>query len=206
MIMLIGKTYTRLSDKFLMQDKEYVAELKLGIATDTYDLEGQEIHASSFIPTVDEVHEAIRHFQGEIEQIPPMYSAKKVNGRKLYELARKGKVVERAAVKITTSIEVIHYLYPSLIIRVSCSKGTYIRSLAHDIGMKLTCGAHLVNLQRLRSGTFHLHQCIDGQLLDSPDFDRIACAALLKDIGQTGHRTQDKQDLQDLQDIHDQDN
>jgi tRNA pseudouridine55 synthase len=179
MVMLIGKTYTRLSDQFLMQDKEYLAELKLGEATDTHDLEGQIIQTSDYVPSSEEIHAAIQQFQGEIEQIPPMFSAKKVNGQKLYELARKGKSVVRAAVKITVDIEIIQYLYPSLVIKVNCSKGTYIRSLAHDIGAKLTCGAHLISLKRLRSGAFHLHQCIEGTLLDSVNFNRDACEPLL---------------------------
>lgn len=183
MVMLIGKTYTRLSDKFLTQDKEYLAELKLGLATDTYDLEGQATQQSDVIPSLNQIEEVISHFQGDIEQIPPMYSAKKVNGQKLYELARKGKSIERAPVKVTTSIDIIDYSYPSLVIKVSCSKGTYIRSLAHDIGIELTCGAHLTSLKRLRSGAFHLDQCIEGSLLDSSSFDRAACLPyLLADV------------------------
>lgn len=183
MVMLIGKAYTRLSDKFLMQDKEYLAELKLGVMTDTYDLEGQITQTSDVVPSLAEICAVIEHFQGEIEQIPPMFSAKKINGQKLYELARKGKSVAREAVKIKVAIEIVNYSYPFLEIKVDCSKGTYIRSLAHDIGAQLTCGAHLTALKRLRSGAFCLHQCIDGTLLDSADFNREVCEpSLLKDV------------------------
>jgi tRNA pseudouridine55 synthase len=179
MVMLIGKTYTRLSDQFLMQDKEYIAELKLGIATDTHDLEGKILMTSDAIPSLQEIHSVIQQFQGEIDQIPPMFSAKKVQGRKLCDLARKGQHIERKPVRITVGITVIDYSYPSLIIKVDCSKGTYIRSLAHDIGLILGCGAHLISLKRLRSGLFHLDQCIDGELLNSVDFNRQVCYPFL---------------------------
>jgi tRNA pseudouridine55 synthase len=183
MIMLIGKNYTRLSDKFLMQDKEYLAELKLGIATDTYDLEGLIMNTSEYIPSLEEVVEAIQHFQGEIDQIPPMFSAKKINGRKLYELARKGQVINRPSVKVNVKIEIISYLYPFLVIKVACTKGTYIRSLAEDIGIKLRCYGHLTSLTRLRSGYFHLQDCVDGDKVDCKDFDRAVCYnSLLKNV------------------------
>lgn len=166
MVMLIGREYTRCSDTFLGQDKEYLAELYLGRATDTYDCEGKIVSESALIPSAAEIADAISHFQGEIEQIPPMYSAKKVGGKKLYELARKGKTIERQAVKVTLTVDILDYCYPKLIIKVSCTKGTYIRSIAHDLGERLGCGAHLTALRRLRSGRFTLSECIDSSLLN----------------------------------------
>lgn len=160
MVMLIGRNYTKLSDQFLTCDKEYVAEVCLGSSTDTYDCEGTVTARSPHIPSENEVVEALSHFQGEIEQIPPMYSAKKQQGKKLYELARQGIEVERAPVKVTVEAEVLSYRYPYLELRVKCSKGTYIRSLGHDLGQKLGCGAHLTQLRRTRSGIFTLADCV----------------------------------------------
>jgi tRNA pseudouridine55 synthase len=100
-----------------------------------------------------------------------MYSAKKVNGKKLYELARKGISIERAPVKIELETYLLSYHYPYLELRIRCSKGTYIRSIAQDLGNMLGCGAHLVALQRTRSGSFLLQDCLDGALLDKPECD-----------------------------------
>lgn len=171
MVMLIGKKYTRMSDQLLCQDKEYLAEVKLGVATDTYDCDGTITGCSEIIPTLDEVKAALAQFQGEIEQQPPMFSAKKIGGKKLYELARKGKSVERAAVKVRVQIELINYTYPYIQLRVACSKGTYVRSIAHDLGALLKCGAHLSALERTRSGSFHLSDCLDLESCD--DLNRL---------------------------------
>lgn len=167
MVMLIGRNFTRCSDSFLGQDKEYVAEVHFGIATDTYDCDGKIVSESAFIPSLEQVNEAISKFQGEVEQIPPMYSAKKIGGKKLYELARKGKVVDRVPVKVNIRSELISYNYPKLTLKVSCSKGTYIRSIAHDMGELLKCGAHLTTLRRIRSGKFSIDECMDGSSLNS---------------------------------------
>lgn len=174
MVMLIGRSYTRLSDQFLGQDKEYRATLKLGCTTDTYDCDGQTLTESPYTPTLAELQAALEAFQGEFLQIPPMYSAKKVGGKKLYELARQGKTIERKPSLVRCTITLEAYTYPEVVLHVSCSKGTYIRTLAHDIGLKLTCGAHLTALCRLRSGAFQLKDCIDGKLLDHPECDRTA--------------------------------
>ncbi len=171
MVMLIGKEYTRLSDRFLTSDKEYKATLQLGIATDTYDLEGEILSRSDKIPTLEEIHLALNTFQGEISQIPPMYSAKKVEGKKLYDLARKGITIERQPVQVKVEITLLSYNYPMLEIAVACSKGTYIRSLAHDIGLFLGSYAHLFELSRTRSGFFRLEDCIPQELLKNREFD-----------------------------------
>ncbi len=171
MVMLIGKEYTRKSDTFLSSDKEYLATIQLGISTETYDLEGAIIDRSDKVPTLKEVELALSTFQGEILQTPPMYSAKKVAGKKLCDLARKGIVIERAPVKVRLAIQLIRYEYPFLEIRVQCSKGTYIRSLAHDIGHFLACGAHLFELSRTRSGGFSLSEAIPQALLKAKEYD-----------------------------------
>lgn len=165
MILLIGKPYTKLSSSFLNQDKQYLATLHLGISTDTYDLDGQITAQSPLIPTKSQLEKALLEFQGTIQQIPPMFSAKKVQGKKLYDLARKGITVPRAPITITTKIELISYSYPYIQLKVDCSKGTYIRSLAHDIGTLLGSGAHLSQLNRTKSGSFQLLDCCDGERL-----------------------------------------
>lgn len=176
MIMLIGKPYTRLSDQFLGQDKEYEATLRLGVETDTFDSDGKVIAESDEIPSLSELEKGISQFQGTILQTPPMFSAKKIHGKKLYELARKGIEVERKAVEVKVSTELLSYTYPYARLRISCSKGTYIRSIAHDLGTLLGCYAHLEALTRLRSGPFLLKDCLNGsQLFDLP----LICSRLL---------------------------
>lgn len=170
MVVLIGKPFTRLSPQFLNQDKEYRAKIHLGICTTTYDPEGSTTSTSELIPTLEHVQNTLLEFQGTIAQIPPMFSAKKIEGKKLYELARKGVTIERAAVQVTVHIELLSYQYPYLEIVVRCSKGTYIRSLAHDIGQSLGCGAHLAALERTRSGTFTLEHCCTVEQIFNPEY------------------------------------
>jgi tRNA pseudouridine55 synthase len=171
MILLIGREYTRLSDKLLLQDKEYLATVSLGVTTDTYDCDGKIVARSKKIATLEEIEQVIGKFQGEMEQIPPMYSAKKIQGKKLYEFARKGEMVERTPAKVRMTTEILSYSYPNLKLRVCCSKGTYIRCIAHELGQLLGCGAHLSQLNRIRSGSFHLERCLDGLYLDQLGFD-----------------------------------
>lgn len=160
MIYLVGKEFTQKSNQFIHLDKEYLAEIKLGITTNTYDMEGEIASTSNFIPEKAQLLSVLDTFQGTIDQIPPMFSAKKVNGKKLYEYARKNQEIKRDAQQIHVCIEFESYEYPYLKIKVQCSKGTYIRSLAHDIGQKLTCGATLFSLVRTRIGPYHLKDCI----------------------------------------------
>ncbi len=171
MVMLIGREFTRRSDEFLQSDKEYEGTIHLGIATDTYDLEGAVISRSEKIPSSQEVDLALQSFQGQISQVPPMYSAKKIQGKKLYELARSGITIERAPSQVSLQTKLIRYEYPELTIHVVCSKGTYIRSIAHDIGQMLGTGGHLSSLTRLRSGSFHLRSAISQKELENPPFD-----------------------------------
>lgn len=168
MVLLIGRTYTRMSNQFLNQDKQYRARVHLGVSTETDDPEGLVTATSLLIPTREHIESAILQFQGTTSQLPPMFSAKKVQGKKLYELARKGITIERVAVQVTMHIEILEYVYPYLDIDVHCSKGTYIRSLAHDIGQALGCGAHLTALQRVRSGAFTIEECCEVECLTDP--------------------------------------
>lgn len=168
-VLLVGKNYTRLSNQFLEKDKEYIARLHLGITTDTYDTEGKVTKTSEHIPSHEDIVKVIQHFQGKILQTPPMFSAKKIQGKKLYELARKGISIERKPVEVDVATTIIHYEYPFLDLHVKSSKGTYIRSLAYDIGELLGCGAHLAELQRTRSGEFTLSNSIDGSLINEPN-------------------------------------
>lgn len=165
MILLIGKKYTRLSDQFLNDTKEYEAEITLGYATDSYDAEGTATHHSDHIPTLAEVEKVIESFQGTTLQTPPMFSAKKVQGQKLYDLARKGETIERASTSVTMHITLLSYDYPILKLHVRCSKGTYIRSLAHDLGLKLTAFGTLTALRRTASGGYTLSGSVDGSAL-----------------------------------------
>lgn len=149
---------TKVCDLLTDKDKVYEAVLLLGKETDTQDTSG-EVLVSKDISTLTEeqVREAVLSFVGDYEQIPPMYSALKVNGKKLYELAREGKVVERKArpVKIL-DIEILEMSLPRVRMTVACSKGTYIRTLCHDIGQKLSCGGCMEELKRTKVSCFEI--------------------------------------------------
>lgn len=171
MVLLIGAPYTKKSDHFLNQEKEYCATLCLGVQTDTHDKDGQVIARSAHTPSLQDVEAALLPFQGTFQQVPPMFSAKKIQGKKLYELARKGVTVERSAVWVTAHSTLLSYAYPFVQIHVRCSKGTYIRSIAHEMGLNLGCGAHLCALERVRNGDFTLSDCCDGARLAEKDYD-----------------------------------
>jgi len=156
----IGRA-TKLVDYIMDEFKLYKAELLLGTVTDTYDREGKVIETNEVNVTEEEVVKAIRSFQGEISQIPPMYSALKVNGKKLYDLARKGIEIEREPRSITIyNIEILEINLPKVIFNVKCSKGTYIRSLCYDIGHYLGCGGAMWNLERIATGEFDIKNSV----------------------------------------------
>lgn len=165
MVMLIGKSATTCSNQLICEDKQYLATLTLGATSTTYDCDGAMTPISNRIPSLEEIQQVIATFQGTILQTPPMYSAKKIQGKKLYELARKGIEIERPPQKVHVAITLVEYNYPHLTLDVSCSKGTYIRSLAYDIGNKLQVGSYLEKLIRLRSGQFLLEDCINFNTL-----------------------------------------
>lgn len=167
MVMLIGKEFTRQSASFLNADKSYQATIRLGNATTTFDLEGETTLSSTHIPTDEEIDLALETFQGTLSQIPPMFSAKKVGGKKLCDLARKGIEIRREPVLVEVQMRKVCYRYPFLEIEVVCSKGTYIRSLAHDMGTFLKCYGHLTQLRRVRSGSFSIDSCIPQAFIRS---------------------------------------
>ena len=171
MVMLVGKEYTKLSSKFTFVDKEYITEILLGQTTDTYDTEGKIIHTSPIIPSLEEVEKALLKFQGTTLQVPPMFSAKKLDGKKLCDLARKGISVERQPVSVTMQITLLEYTYPTLRLKVGCSSGTYIRSLAYDLGVVLGCGGTISKLTRTKSGPFTLEECLSIETIEKPSFD-----------------------------------
>ncbi|HXF28436.1 MAG TPA: tRNA pseudouridine(55) synthase TruB [Chlamydiales bacterium] len=170
LVMLVGRAYTKTASQFLHDDKEYQAVLQLGIATDSHDCDGKETARSSVIPTQEDIEKVLTRFQGKVQQTPPMFSAKKINGKRLYELARKGKEVERAPVEVTMTTTLIRYEYPELELHVACSKGTYIRTIAHDVGTILGSYAYVKALRRLRSGKYTIDQCTPLDKLLSLEF------------------------------------
>lgn len=171
MVLFVGRHYTKQASQLLAADKEYIGRLKLGVTTDSYDSEGRITATNDLIPDLAMVEAVIERFQGQLRQTPPMFSAKKVGGKRLYELARRGLEVDRKEVEVRVHVRLLTYSYPFLDIHVECSKGTYIRSLAHDMGAALGCGAHLVELQRTRCGPCRLEDCLDGGSLDNPELD-----------------------------------
>lgn len=152
LVLCLGKA-TRLSEYVMGHDKVYEAEVCLGIETDTYDVEGVVVFKNENVITRDQLEAVLPRFRGTIEQVPPMYSAIKQRGKKLYELAREGQTVERQPRQVTIqALAITSWEFPRFRLRIKCSPGTYIRSLAHDIGAALGVGAHLSALRRLSSG------------------------------------------------------
>lgn len=159
---------TKLCDMLTERDKAYRTVLLLGQVTDTQDTSGTVLHEAEVTVTEAQVREAILDFVGEYDQVPPMYSALKVNGKKLYELAREGKTVERAARKVTIhEIEIEKVELPRVTMTVRCSKGTYIRTLCHDIGERLGCGGCMEQLLRIKAGPFFLEESLTLAQIES---------------------------------------
>ncbi|MBI4762687.1 MAG: tRNA pseudouridine(55) synthase TruB [Chloroflexota bacterium] len=161
LVILVGPA-VRLSEYVSASDKRYQAIIRLGAKTDTFDADGKFTQSNQPINiTEQQFEEVLKTFIGEIEQTPPPYSAVKVQGRKAYEMARKGEEVDLAPRKITVHhLEVLEWAPPEVVIDVHCSSGTYVRSLANDLGEKLGCGAYLVGLRRTKSGRFSLRDAV----------------------------------------------
>ena len=171
---------TRLCDMLTEKDKEYVAVLRLGVTTDTQDITGKVLAEKEVTESVEKVREVISSFEGEQLQIPPMYSALKVNGKKLYELAREGKEIERKARPIVVhEIEILSENMPEFTIRVKCSKGTYIRTICHDIGQKLSCGGAMVSLKRTKVGNFGIEDSYTLSRIEDMAKEGRLCEILL---------------------------
>lgn len=163
---ILAGTATRASDFLTMEDKRYSATVLLGTKTDTLDMAGEIIETNNVNVTEDEIRTAVSKFVGDIQQIPPMYSAIQVNGQRLYNLARQGIDVERQPRNVTIfSIDIKAIKLPYIELDVRCSKGTYIRTLASDIGDMLGCGACISGLERTASGVFTLENAITPEEL-----------------------------------------
>jgi tRNA pseudouridine55 synthase len=180
MIVLVGRRFTRLADHFMQRDKEYLAALVLGASTDTHDHTGKICTQSAIIPTRREIDAVVGKFQGSLEQIPPMYSAKKVGGKRLYDFARRGREIPRLPCQVFVESKIIRYDYPELELDISCSKGTYIRTLADDMGKMAGCGAYVNKLTRVRSGKFSLNDATPLEKLLDPDV--AICDYLRQDV------------------------
>ncbi|AVQ45916.1 tRNA pseudouridine(55) synthase TruB [Clostridium botulinum] len=169
----IGKA-TKIVDYIMEGTKTYRVEMKLGTTTDTYDREGTVLEEKEVSVSPEEVEKAIEKYKGDIEQVPPMYSALKVNGQKLYDLARKGIEIEREARKIQIhNICILSMDLPYIIFDVKCSKGTYIRSLCFDIGNDLGSGAVMWNLERLEASPFNIKEAIKLEDLNEENIKQL---------------------------------
>ena len=168
MIICTGKE-TKNIDLLQAKEKEYIAHIKLGATTPSFDLETaeNEIFNTDHL-TLELIQAALESFMGEIDQVPPLFSAVKIDGKRAYEHARKGNDIVLASKKITISeLEILDFSNDTIVLRVVCSKGTYIRSLARDLGIALNCGGYLVGLSRTRIGNMRLEDAWNiGNFLD----------------------------------------
>lgn len=167
---LLGRA-TRLSSYILESDKSYLAEIKLGITTDTLDITGTVLSEKTVNINIEQIEDVLKNFRGKILQQPPMFSAIHQDGVRLYQLARQGKTVERPKREVEIfSNQIVDFNKDTLLLSVDCSKGTYIRSLADDIGKALGCGATVSKLRRTRSSNFSIEQCVTlEQLKEQPE-------------------------------------
>lgn len=170
LVVCVGSA-TRLVEYMVGHDKEYRVTVRLGVETDTYDAEGAVVAKRPVPPlTTDEIEAVLARFRGIIEQTPPRYSAIRRGGKRLYELAREGVQVDVPARRVTIySLILEAWQPPDLTLRVVCSAGTYVRSLAHDIGQALGTGGHVVALRRLRSGPFRVEEAVPLETLLTAD-------------------------------------
>ena len=176
LVLAVGRSATKRISEIAKTDKEYIADICLGVVTDTYDNTGKTVDKKdvSRPPKKEEIEGVLKSFIGKQKQTPPMYSAKKVGGKKLYQLARQGKEVAREPSLIDIkSIELMEYEFPELRIKVKCSSGTYLRSLAHDIGMALDVGAHLKNLKRTTVGSYNISQAVDLEEVNENNWSEL---------------------------------
>lgn len=171
----VGRDATKKLSIFLRKDKEYEAVIRLGAVSDTDDKEGKITLLGNVKPqTEEDIKKTLVSFLGKMLQTPPIFSARKQKGRKLYELARKGEHVSPKPIEVEIySISLLDYRWPHLLIRVRCSSGTYIRSLARDIGKRLGCGAYLERLCRTRIGDFSLEGAVDLSNLNAVNWQKF---------------------------------
>jgi tRNA pseudouridine55 synthase len=160
LLLCIGRT-TRLSEYLIGQDKQYEVAIRLGQETDSYDAEGRIVAEKPVTADKEAIETALNHFRGPISQTPPMFSAVKVDGQPLYKLARKGIESERPSREVTIyNLELLDWNLPELRLSINCSSGTYIRSLAHDLGQLLDCGGHIIALRRTAVASFTVEKAV----------------------------------------------
>lgn len=171
LILLLGD-FTKKSQDFMKLSKEYRATLRLGLESDSHDVEGEITLKKEFaIPLREDVEGVLEKFRGKIKQVPPQFSAVKVRGRKAYEEARKGKRVELEARQVTISkLETVWYKFPLLTLDIACSSGTYVRSLARDIGDSLDTGAIVIGLRRVSIGSYHIKDAVELSKITSKNW------------------------------------
>lgn len=158
----IGKA-TRVGQFFATAPKEYIGEIRFGFATTTYDREGTPTTGEiPFTNSKEELLAAMRTLTGSLDQVPPAYSAKRIGGVRSHDAARRGEAVENPPVRVEVDVfDLVEFTPPTIRFRVVCGGGTYVRSLAHDLGQILGCGAHLASLRRLRSGDFGIEEAVE---------------------------------------------
>lgn len=181
LILCVGKA-TRISEYLLNLDKEYIGELTLGMETDTQDIEGNIINYSTKKVKLSQIEAAFKSYVGWVEQIPPMYSAVKHKGKKLYQLAREGKTIKRKSRKVfIESLNILNMVDNNKVLfKVKCSKGTYIRTLCDDIGKSLNTYGFLSYLIRTKVGNFHISNSYSLEYIDSLSLDKLS--TLIKPI------------------------
>jgi tRNA pseudouridine55 synthase len=171
----VGRPATREIGRFVKMDKKYEALVRLGVSTDTYDREGKILEKYSGAPAAKkEIKRIVASLAGKQAQTPPMFSAKKVNGKKLYELARQGIEIEREPSLIEIyQVKILKYQWPDLRLAIYCSSGTFIRAIANDLGIKLGCGAYLAELKRTELGKFKLKKAIKLDKIDAENWRKF---------------------------------
>ena len=181
LIVVIGKA-TKMQDLLMCEDKVYTATMKLGVETNSQDADGEVVaEKPTDALTEESIRAAFEYFNGEFDQVPPMYSAVKINGVPCYKLARKGKEVERKARHVAVldyEITRIDLAAAEVDFLVHCTKGFYVRTYAHDIGQFLGCGAHLTALRRIRSGHFDIAEAVDVPTLKAASRDELLARLL----------------------------
>ncbi len=170
LIICLG-TATRLSEHFTALGKTYEGTMRLGLTTSSYDLEGEVLTESAIPPLdMDAIQAHCTRFTGDLKQVPPMVSAVRIGGERLYKKARKGEIVERPPRDVRVdAFDVLSYEAPDALVRVTCSSGTYVRSLCHDVGSAIGCGAVLATLRRIAVGRHHVDQAALLDSLESPE-------------------------------------
>jgi tRNA pseudouridine55 synthase len=184
LIICLGRA-TRMAEYLMDSRKIYRARVRLGVATNTYDAEGKVVDEAPVTVGREDVEAALEDFRGEILQVPPMYSALKHDGEPLYRLARRGVTVDRPPRPVEIHrLEMTDWTPPELTLELTCSRGTYVRSLAHDLGQALGCGGHLAGLLRIASGEFHVKDAIP---VDDVTAERLPELVLPLDAALRGH-------------------